>query len=208
MIQATALANFTDYTDENNSNMVLWADGEFASIADRDINASGEYNTDAILRDAGNAFAVTNIDLEFDQNKDAETTLLFTQPYKRTIVQLKGTSSSYANVDLTDGVYQGEYGKFSMGFKPYDLAEGTVVAGSSVITSPATGSSAVYNDELQAIPLTDMMNAATNAGFTSKEGFLDAKPVGEYIYGIPSQMNGSIVAGDEQTNWSYTPTTK
>ncbi len=211
MLPATALENFTD-----DGQMLLWAEGEYASLADRDINATGDYDAAQVLADS-TAFHTSNINVAFDQDADVETKIIITQPYKRTLVQLGQTGTSYTGIDLSAGLYDGVYGQFELLYTAYDQEEGSTGTpdaedGEGIITSPydsGTGTDPdlfTYPNEVQSIEIEAMLEGARELGFDARKGMADVSFTGN-LSAIITQMNGSLddTGLDAQTNWTYAP---
>lgn len=205
MLPATAVENFTD-----DDRVMLWAEGEYASIADRQM-VTNYYSAIHVKNDAMD-FIVNTINFEFDKNRDSETKVLLTQPFKRTLVQLQtATTSNYSGYSVPTNItsanlYTADYGQFTVDIRPFDRAENTaVVSNEGVLVSPYSGTDPKkYNKELQEMTLSDLMASSVAQGFDPDAGhvFIEPKTI---ISGIVTQMNGGESTGDAQTNWTYAP---
>lgn len=208
LLPATALKNFTD------GNMVLWSEGEYASIQDRNIDVNGMYVPASILEDA-QTFVVKSAYYTYTADSEANT-LLITQPMKRILVQLAQGNAYWSN-----------YASYSFGgFKTVssivdedetadnapttDIALGNLVSPYTI--DAATPVVLTYNDELQAISNIEE-NTINKDHFTTNDGFavVTFSADGSQFNGLPAivtQMIGTNVNGVALTNWVYSPVNK
>jgi len=225
LLPATAISNFSV------NNMYLWAEGEWASLADRrmkevnDGTATPSYfNRDDVLRDS-NTFLTKTALYTFDAKKDAEgeadgsviNQILITQPTKKILGQLFGKSA----VENHAGYYwqyitQHPYGGFVLSYFLLDEDESADIVdpGFTRITSPAgnLGPTQTWNNEMQKITSDDLENLAANELFQRNDGYTYLVFEGaEGRSGLPAivtEMSATKVGGFAQTNWIYAPTTK
>jgi len=229
LLNALALTGFTDATHR-----LLWAPGEYASIADRcidaddnitqgktDNNTSVFYDRGCLANDA-NQFRVNSAVYTFaNATGDVkENKLLVTQPYKRILAQFgnvtgfggyKGSSDVALKYDIDTDKYQ----NLATGTKYYFTVDVTSTydedekqqaqdIGGTIITSPASTSS---NPDKFNHELQEINSEdmEKNPGF---KGAFDAKngftDFGLTIPAITTQMVGSVIGSSAQMNWVYT----
>ena len=244
VIPATAISNMTDcnttaYAVDNgdatvsncaltnrpdqraDGTMMLYLEAELGNLADRNILA-GKYIESNVRKDA-ETFLVTYADYSYDNSKlnstakteKADNTLLVTQPFKRTLIQL-GNDDGYW--ELTDTIRAG-VGTFevpsSFSYSLWDEAERNCATNDNlyVPTSPYTSTDSTssctkkYPDELAVLnnlqdlaDNTPYFQEATTRGF-AKVPFLGA--AGKGIPAVVTQMIGTEVGGEAQANWIY-----
>ena len=244
VIPATAISNMTDcnttaYAVDNgdatvsncaltnrpdqraDGTMMLYLEAELGNLADRNILA-GKYIESNVRKDA-ETFLVTYADYSYDNSKlnstakteKADNTLLVTQPFKRTLIQL-GNDDKYW--ELTDTIRAG-VGTFevpsSFSYSLWDEAERNCATNDNlyVPTSPYTSTDSTssctkkYPDELAVLnnlqdlaDNTPYFQEATTRGF-AKVPFLGA--AGKGIPAVVTQMIGTEVGGEAQANWIY-----
>jgi len=217
LLPAKALKNFT-----SDDNRLLWSEGEYASIADRQIDAAGKYDADAIEADAQAAFpTVTTATYTFANAAGAtDNTLLITQPYKRILAQLDKAKDNGYTVGKSDAtskkVATGTKYAFQIGATIFDEDEHGFQAapdeiGGTTITSPRTSDDSVvtpesFNRELQAIKPKDLDQSDQYEGkYANANGIVDVTvPVASII----TQMTATKAGSSDEINWVYSDTTK
>ena len=136
LLKAKAIENYTvekyktDGTlDEDNSQMMLWAPGEYASIQDRriikDIDSDGyaDYNTTGIAEDAKD-MVVKHGYFSFNKHttNNDKSLLIVTQPMKRALVMANKGDKYWDRIDH-DIVNKSNWGEFGLGMTFYDEDE-------------------------------------------------------------------------------------
>jgi len=229
LLNAKALTGFTDATHR-----LLWAPGEYASIADRcidtnnTITAAANENNTTVFYDRGclandaNNFRVTSAVYTFaNATGDVkENKLLVTQPYKRILAQFGNVSGfggyqGSSDVALKYDIDTDKYQNLATGTKYYFTVDVTNTydedenqqaqdIGGTIITSPASTSS---NPDKFNHELQEINaeDMEKNPGF---KGAFDAKNgftnFALTIPAITTQMVGSALGSVAQMNWVYT----
>ncbi len=196
ILPATAIRNYTD------GNILLWTEGEYAAIQDRRIDG-GKYVKADILKDA-KAFEIGSGLYTYEAG--TKNNLIFTQPFKRILVQLGDPARYYHSVSGWN--YKG----FQTTTELFDEAENTYVAqtGTTIITSPINASSgqvSYLKEELAVLKDTDDLqnNEGYEGFFAKKNGFGYISIKGGKIPAIATQWVGSTVNGKPSMNWIYAP---
>jgi len=212
LLTATALSNYT--TDNQ---MMLWAEGEYASIQDRrikDNNTStvADYNTTGIGADATN-LVVNNGYFTFKKNATTgknDYAFLVTQPMKRALV-MAGKGGTYWN-DITIG---SKWGYFTLNktnvYDNDEIGNEAKTVGFVSYTSPLDSNIAdvaKYSKELATFSFEDMTKDYDDR-FVKGEvsGYIDMQING--TAGLPAiitEMSSSDVDGEAQINWIYSAT--
>ena len=227
-LNATALANFTDdnLTDEltdpvteADTQIVLWAPGEYAAIADRDINGTGSYVKNRIIADT-TTFVTKSATYSYNNALgNVSNRFIFTQPTKRFLVQLGTTTAKrYWTKACTDNTADGKRGLttgLEWGFRGklsiFNEAEGNYAKsiGAETVTSPRSSSTKPANcNELESLSDLELPSQDTD-GY--KNGFVTFDLTTGTEDGIPAiitQMSATKVDGDARINWTYAPATK
>ena len=213
LLNATALHNFTS------GNVVIWAPGEYAAIADRKIE-NGKYMTDEFDGVPGDsyAFLVNSTTYAYNnENGNVDNKWLFTQPTKRFMVQLgfgskywvqacKDDSADAKNIET--GLEWGFRGQLAI----YDEDENeySSTVGGGIITSPASSvSQGAHCNELTTLGTEDLEGQAPE--FANGNGFIDFTLNTGQKHGMPAivtQMSANRVGANGETNWVYSPATK
>jgi len=213
LLPATALENFTD------ANRVLWTEGEYASLADRQIDA-GKYVAAPIETDATTAFPATTATYTYaNASGTTDNSLLITQPYKRILAQLDLAATNGYGVGKTDAtskkVATGKKYAFQVALSPFDEAENGFQAapdeiGGTIITSPRTSDDTVvtpdsFNKELQEIKPADLEKSSDyNGKFANLDGIVE---VNLPVASITTQMTASKAGSSDEINWVYSDKT-
>jgi len=209
ILRATPMNNFTD------GNMVVWTEGETASIADRRFNAV-DYSPEItnIGLDA-KAFLTKGFFYRFDNGSAGSVAnrLVFTQPYKRVLTQL-GNLDGYWRGSATTPIVQGTEYQLQTQCTFWDEKENFYDAGgaSQTITSPYNGSAAndtLYNKEVVVLGNDDLEKADMfGARYDSTNGYasctVNGSTAGSGAPAIVTQMIGSNVNDTALINWIYT----
>lgn len=208
ILPATAIENFTD------SAMVLWSEGEYASLADRNLVSTAGSTGYAGYPDAAiNADAATfqkSTVLYTYHEKALTNKLVITQPYKRVLVQLGDTAGQYSSHAIDDMNRTTSYGAFVTSSVTYNEDEGsyTPVGGQGPIISPATTNPedpTSYSNEVQVITDLEKIGISEDDTTNANGGFTDVT-IANNMPAIVTQMVGSVaVDGDAQVNWIYAP---
>ncbi len=203
ILPATALSNYT------NDNLMMWTEGEYAAIQDRNIkgDASGKaiYDKNAIKIDAQKFVKKAGY---YTFEADTANRILFTQPFKRILVQLN--EDAYATPIYWEKDTW-KYGGFKTTSVMFDEEENSYESpeGTTIITSPITsfGSSALLTPELAVLKDEDLQfqNDEMKKFFKGKNGFGNIEFGTNGIPAIITQMVGATVNGKAQMNWIYTP---
>ncbi len=233
LLNATALANFTNDTvtpDVNGTfgsfeQIVLWAPGEYATLADRDINGTGSYNK-VLVNDDSETFLIKDITYTYSNSRgDVDNKLLLTQPTKRLLVQL-GYGAQYwtlADNCLTGAIAHGLQTGLGWGFQgstlnfnENELVPGQAIdeeiprPGTSPRTSPGEKATEAHCNELQVlVNLERDENGNVIPGH--EDGFVDFNLSTGSKEGIPAivtQMKATQVGSSARINWVYSPATK
>ena len=216
LLPATALANFTDDAVQR----VLWTEGEYASVADRQI-AGPNYVAAPIAADAVSAFPATTATYTYaNASGTTDNSLLVTQPFKRILAQLNLAATNGYTVGSTDAttkkVATGKKYAFQVALSPFDEAENGFQAGpdeigGTIITSPRTSDTTVvtpksFKNELQEIKPTDLEKITDYAGkFDNLDGIVEvALPVASIV----TQMTASKAGSSDEINWVYSDNTR
>jgi len=212
-LNAVPLTNFTDSTVHQ---ALLWTEGEFAALADRDIDDNGSnvaiYNETKIEEDA-KKFKRGNYIFEFGNSKEDQ--VIVTQPLKRTLIQLDtiniansvaNTAQVESNRDALTNLWSGitftsanfikedGYGSFILSANVYNDDEDKHTANAdSFIVSPATISTSGAPGEVSIIT-----SFLKDAGYAKGYAIL---PVN--VPAIVTQMSATEVNGNVETNWIY-----
>lgn len=230
-LHATALENFTQDT----VNMMLWTEGEFASIADRRIVVDsnntntyasvtpidgvtrGYYEETGVTDDNIAAFGFNEAYYAFKSDSDSVTTLknsfLITQPYKRTLVQLGNDQLALGTQGFWTGISaETPYGYFCKdGVSVFN--DGEIPHSDNpdsdqmiTITSPYNSSTApAICDEVRD-ELASMSDLEAGSDHEDTNGF--ARIDFGLVGGIVTQQIGTMVNGQAQTSWVYAPATR
>jgi len=209
ILPATALENFTDNA------MVLWSEGEYAAIADRNMDSNilgqASYNETAIRNDS-NTFNTSSVQYTYNEGS-LTNKLVITQPTKRVLVQLGNDDSQWSSVAYgtpagAEGSVTTSYGAFTTSSRTYNENEGsyTPSGGSGPIISPATTNPEdpdSYSSEVQVITDLEDIGRDPSDTTTANSGFTDMATA---VPAVITQMVGSVeVDGDAQVNWIYAP---
>ena len=216
LLPATALQNYTD-----DGIMMLWAEGEYASIQDRRID-NDKYIPSKIKDDA-QTFMVNNAYFSFDKNADKcknDYAFLLTQPMKRALVMGLGDDAYWKATNPRKDVW----GFFTINDKkPWTEDEGSPVAQENLgfvsLNSPLDGvppeKESGFRQELATFTYAEMLEGAdsigtTNYGFETGAiaGYVDMR-LNAAKNGIPAivtQMTSNEVEGEAQINWIYSAT--
>ena len=229
LLPATALANFTV-----GKMIMLWSEGEYASIQDRrlvpDANNIAVYNLVGLLDDA-DAFMIKRTFYTYKagdaQAQGHNNSLLLTQPMKRPLVQANNIgrfwrsnpSNYYLVPDYNDAKGDTGWGYFEFKHNLYDENEREYAeeSGLTNITSPYSANKLAdpYRKELQ--PIKDMeedfddMTGETEHYFAVQtNGYADIniKNSPRKLPAIVTQMTSSVIEGESQINWIYSPVDK
>lgn len=217
LLPATAFENFTDGA------LILWTEGEYAAIQDRRI-VDGKYVAAGIEADAANMLVKEGY---YTFKKGTQNQIIFTQPYKRILVQLdpKTGSGYYEN---KDGHWN--YSGFKFDMAMYDEDENAHVKQDDplvpiMITSPyntnaADPVTATLDDEVAVIKNfaskrygkdveADLeMNPDFKGYFKDKMGGFGKIVIEKGIPAIVTQYVGSKINDKPQMNWIYAPIAK
>lgn len=212
LLPAVALSNYT--TDNQ---VMLWAEGEYASIQDRRIydpdgNVStvdyAEYNTTGIEKDS-DTFVVHNGYFSFEKGAledDNAYAFILTQPTKRALIM-----ADKGRYWLTEDVQKNDWGYFELDRTPYDEDEGGDTAndiGWVTITSPLNTDPAAiepYRDEVATLDYATMVKNLNADVFTkgTTDGYIDLV-INNNQGGLPAivtQMVAHKIDGQAQINW-------
>ena len=211
LLPATALSNYVE-----NDKVMLWAEGEYASIQDRRINGN-IYDT-AGIKDDAKTFLVKQTFFTFDKttNDKNEATLLLTQPMKRAL-QMAGKGSTYWRAPVITN--SNKWGDFKLTRTPWTDDEGTLVPTAistlfGSLNSPLDGAPAPvvpggYHAELTALnyaTLTEGFEDVFKSGTLA--GYIDLK-VNNGAAALPAivtEMSSTNIDGEAQINWIYSAT--
>ena len=203
LLNATAVQN---YTEENRT--MLWAPREYASMADRNMNASAKYDWAKLKADA-DVYVKTGAYYTYNNagsTPTVENKLILTQVYKRTLTQLnptntefwtklqcnedKGKTTSFAFRATTNGNLWDE--------EENSLTETPGLPQLELFVSPATGQAADkpfgYCNELAEISSPEKDEEA----FANKNGYI------KFDFNLPAivtQMSASTVGNTKRINW-------
>ena len=218
LLPATALYNYSE------NNMYLWAEGEYAAMHDRRIEARDADDNKSwypltVIEDS-DTFLTKSAYYTFDSKEGENATgvanqVLITQPTKKILVQRYGKDvdeGTQGRFWLIDG---SQYGGFALDYYLIDEDENSDIIDPPLerITSPYTGSAdALYDDELQKIGSDRLEDHEAYQGlFTNNDGYSYLNFIGGDERGLPAivtEMTGTKINGIAQTNWLYTPTVK
>jgi hypothetical protein len=216
ILPATALANFTDGT------MMLWSEGEYAAIQDRDIE-NGKYVKANVLTDAKafankTAFYTFSSDLGEDGEEKIANALIVTQPHKRVLA-----------LNFNDTTYWNSSKKFTVSAQlldedeNFDKASPEDMGMTEIFSGPGSTNTSIvqggYPNEVEVLRniervTTEDGGIAATSNFTNKSGFAylnfntDITDSNSTLPAIVTQMVGSKVNGVSQTNWIYAPVVK
>lgn len=217
-LHATPLANFSD-ADQ----MVLWTEGEFASIADREIIIAADANmtgagvlnrgfyNEADIQTDNDAFKFTSAYYSFKADSDSVTTLrnsfLITQPYKRTLVQLGNDENLWTGIN-TDYPYGGFCKDARMAYNDGEVPHSDAINPDDMITitSPYNSTTINITCDMEYNELASMSDLEAGTDHEDTNGFvrINFGTVG----GIVTQQLGTMVNGQAQTSWVYAPATR
>ena len=215
-LNAVPLLNFTDDNVNNADQVLLWTEGEFAALADRNIDNNGsnyaKYNETLVQNDAA-SFNRGKYIFEFGNSKEDQ--VIVTQPLKRTLIQLDtiNIASKTANsaqvetgrdalTNLWNGITftpanfikEDGYGSFILSANVYNDDEDKHTANAdSFIVSPATISTSGAPGEVSIIT-----SFLKDAGYAKGYAVL---PIN--VPAIVTQMSATEVNGNVETNWIY-----
>ncbi len=222
LLNPTALLNFTD--DSDDGQIILWAPGEYATLADRNIKNDGAYDRDAVNQD-NNTFLVASSTYAYENagsnlSTSVDNKLLVLQPMKRLLAQLGFGEEYWVNVcidestDAKAGLVTGMTYGFRANLAIWNENENALgeLEGSDPITSPDSSQST----SAHCMELEELNNLEAEAAerepeqFADKNGFVNLyMSTGKgAIPAIITQMTASRVAGDAHINWVYTPSNK
>ena len=218
LLPATALSNFTVPNQ-----MMLWAEGEYASIQDRRLVADSAssvttYNVNGIVDDA-DTFLISKTYYTYKAGLSTENesnTLLITQPMKRPLIQLADPKDYWQEDSCNNNDGSDTWGYFQFNQKIYDEDEREYAdeAGLVSITSPYTTSrnDEPFRNELQAIKDLEETGDAEGVYFAEQtNGYIDIdiqNSGSNIIPGIVTQMTNSKMSNEAQINWIYAPVDK
>jgi len=219
-LNAVPLTNFTDVNQG-----MLWTEGEFAAIADRDIVAGGantgnhpKYDGAKVLADA-NAFSNAGGSYTYEYGSSTESAFVLTQPHKRTLIQLteniavnskclRGdtgvTKASYAwtgmRRDTNKRCLVTNYGVFDVNRALFDDNENLQTAAAGGFTfSPASVTVEANQAPGEVTMIANIVSDDDRAdGFTS--GYAQ---IAVPVPGIATHMTAHDVDGNVATNWIY-----
>ncbi|KYJ86650.1 hypothetical protein [Sulfurovum riftiae] len=215
LLNPTPLMNFTY------GNAIVWAPGEYAAIADRNIEESDDgvsrYNADKVLLDTDTFLVNSTTYVYNNANGNVDNKFIITQPTKRFMVQLgmgseywinacEDTSPDAANIEtgLAWG-FRGELTVLDENEKSYEEE-----IGGGIITSPANSSSqSAHCKEITTLGSEDLEGQAGE--FANGNGFIHYEMTTGKAEGIPAiitQMSANRVGGNGEINWVYSPATK
>ena len=210
LLNPTALENFTD------GNLLLWAPGEYAAIADRQIN-DDKYDGSEI-RDDSDAFLINNTTYVYNNAKgNVDNKFIITQPTKRFLTQLGFGKDFWVEVcednspdaaNITTGMKWGFQGELRI--LDENEQEYSETIGGGIITSPASSSSqSAHCLELTTLGSEDLEGQAGE--FANGNGFIKYDMTTGDENGIPAiitEMSANRVGGNGEINWVYAPATK
>jgi len=231
LLAPTALLNFTD--GSNDGQIILWAPGEYATLADRNLgdtddNASTPdvYDIDQTVED-NRAFNVAKATYTYEAGSanfasNVDNKLIVTQPMKRLLVQM-GEADRYWVKACTDSsedhVKYGQVTGLEWGFRTassiYNEDEyllGGIDSDDPVISPANSAEQGAYCLELQ-----ELANIEAEAlerepeEFADKNGFVDVDfttKTTNFIPAIITQMSASKVGENAHINWVYSPVNK
>jgi hypothetical protein len=221
ILNATYMNNYTD------ENIVVWTEGETASLADRRLDDNGSGYADYSAHGVGSndiakdayAFATKGFFFRFDNGSGSNIAnqIIFNQPLKRVLTQLGNTQNIWTLRQGEDvsGFVTGEEYEFKTSCDFWDEKENSYVAveqgGSGLITSPYNGEEGVaeygYNQEIQILTDEDLEKAEMFDGrYDNINGYVSCdinSGTEGWMPAIVTQMIGSDVGGNALTNWIY-----
>jgi len=222
ILPASYLNNYTE------QNILMWTEGETASLADRRLadngNGGADYSTNGlginspIAQDAF-AFATKGFYFRFDNAAGGSIAnqIIFNQPLKRVLTQLGNLDNIWslrAGADVS-GFVTGEEYEFKTACDFWDEKENSYVqvveGGSGLITSPYNGEEGIaeygYNQEIQILTDADLEKADMFEGkYDNINGYVSCginTATNGWMPASVSQMIGSDVGGNAMTNWVY-----
>lgn len=219
IINAIPMNNYSD------DNMIVWTEGETASLADRRLDQNGttaDYAAQGLTVGVGigadaTAFASNGFYYRFDNgaNGSIANNLIFTQPFKRILTQL-GNLDGYWTVvpGATPGSFvTGEEYEFATQCAFWDEKENTFVPDSpdgenGLITSPYNGEEpgeveSQYNQEVTILTEQELEKGEAFGGIYDNVHGYSSCAISTMPPAIVSQMIGSDVGGNALTNWVY-----
>lgn len=215
LLPATALSNYVE-----DGKVMLWAEGEYASIQDRRIDGN-HYDKVGLLNDA-KTFEISKTYFTFDKKESERNhaTLLLTQPMKRAL-QMADQGDDYWKKKR---ISTEAWGEFALNRTPWTDDEGTITpetvpdAEFGSLNSPLTGTTAPVADEdgygaeltvLNYKILTERFDEVfkDNNG-NAVAGYIDLKIVNTVnkLPAIVTQMTSTDIDGESQINWVYSVT--
>jgi len=221
LLPAFAMQN---YTDNDAKQIMLWTEGETASLADRRFaknpdTGRADYAKDNLVADGpiatdAKSFSGDGFYFRFDNAEGGAiaNNLIFNQPLKRVLTQL-GNHDGFWEIAGTNpsGFVTGEKYYFTLRCHYWDEKENknTVATGSGLITSPYNPTpKKIEPFKKEIVILTDDLLENDEEAFGTKynkiNGYADcymnsdAQPPA-----IVSQMVGSDINGHALTNWTY-----
>jgi hypothetical protein len=215
LLPATALSNYT--TDNQ---MMLWAEGEYASIQDRRLTkktASQLSTYDLVgITDDAEAFIKHNGYFTFKESKNHKKNdfaFLVTQPNKRALI-MAGDRNNYWKGESIYSDHK-NWGYFILDKEIYDNNEvgnekkeiGFVSYTSPLLNDPTD--LAKYKNEVATFAYEDMINKDWDERFRNGEtdGYIDMKINGSRgLPAIITEMSSAEVGGEAQLNWIYSAT--
>ncbi len=213
LLKARAIEN---YTDDNVSQMMLWAPGEYASIQDRRIikdqdgDKYADYNTTGIYEDSKDMI-VNHGYFSFNKHKtkNDRSVLLVTQPMKRALDMAGYGSKYWTKINMPNN-----WGQFSLGMQFYDENENADKRKLQLvtITSPANAKDAkLYEPEMAPLDYDLLARGANQQIFKDNDttGYADIKINGNKgLPAIVTEMVSEDINGEAQINWIYSATNK
>ncbi len=230
LLKAKAIENYTvekyydpdekKHLDEDNSQMMLWAPGEYASIQDRritkDTDGDGyaDYNTTGIAKDAED-MVVKHGYFSFNKHNtnNDRSVLIVTQPMKRALAMADKGDIYWDKIDKE--LDKHNWGEFSLGMTFYDEDENVDIKGIKLvtITSPANAKEGkLYQPEMAPLPYDVLAKNANQEDFKFNRvnGYADIiiNPNKGGLPAIITEMVSEDINKEAQINWIYSATNK
>jgi len=216
LLNATPIQDFT-----KGNQALLWTEGELAILGDRCITSTASYAKydSACLANDIAQFNISTAHYEFRDS--VASSVLFTQPYKRIILQIDGANAT-VDADLSkytnywSGVKRAKltgqnsnyavtnYGGFAFSVPSIYNDDEDMATGSTegFIVSPAprvAAAAGIPNEMVMFDPFQG--NKPYKSGYTTLN-------FGANAHGIVTQMSATEVGGNSETNWIYSAVTK